>query len=171
MDDRFQLAVGVRAQRETLFGGGASADQPVDGLARQHDPDRTFCQPGRRYRQYLMVPQSLAAEAAAHEGGQDADLILLDAENPGEGYGRRVDHLRRVMDQKPVAVPQDRGCVRLDRIVILPGRAIDGIDLVRRLGKRRFGIPDGDRILLDQNGSRGLRYGFALVEARAGGEG
>ncbi len=57
----------------------------------------------------LMIPQCLAAKAAADKRRTDEDLRVLDVEHLCQRAGRAVQHLRGVMHDEPVAVPAD-GC-------------------------------------------------------------
>src|SRR5690606_15221436 len=98
----------------------------------------------------LHVRTELAAEAAAHVLGDDADIRLRDAEARRETFGGAVDGLRAHPGRQPVAFPLAHAAVRLERHVGLhlgavgllddAGGALEaGLDAVLFLG---FGLPD-----------------------------
>ena len=72
------------AQRHALLRRRAAADQAIDALAAEHQPHRAAGELRRRGGQDLVAPQALAAEAAADERRQHADLVGLEAEHLGE---------------------------------------------------------------------------------------
>ena len=77
-------AVRLGADRDALLGHGAAADDAVHALARQHDAHRPARELRRRGRQDLVLPQALAAEAAADVGRGHADLLVLEPEHLGD---------------------------------------------------------------------------------------
>ena len=143
VDQRVEAAVRLRADRDALLGRGAPADDAVDALARQRDPHRPPGQLGRGGGEDLVLPQRLAAEAAADIGRGDVDLLLVAGRTPARATRPSCVHrLRGVVDDQLVAVPGERRRVQLDRVVVVARRAVGGVDLVRRGGERRLGVAD-----------------------------
>ena len=68
---RRSVPSGSRAERDALLGQRASADDAVDALARQHEPHRPAGELRGGRGEDLVLPQRLAAEAAADEGRGD----------------------------------------------------------------------------------------------------
>ena len=140
MQQRLQLAILVGGERDPLLGPRPSADQAVHALRDSAIRTGRPASFARGRGEDLMIPQRLAAEPAADEGRADVHLVLLDAEHLGQRSRRPVEHLRRIVDDQPLALPDDGRGVGLDRIVVVPRRAVDRIDAVRRRCQRLFGI-------------------------------
>ena len=96
------------------------------------------------------------------------DLGFLDTEHLCERPGSAVNPLCRVMNDQAVAIPGDGGRIGLDRIVIVPGRAIDRIDTARRGLERGIAVAALEPVGLDHQRVRRLRMRLRLIEARTG---
>src|SRR5471032_1726873 len=90
----------------------------------------------------IWVRQALGAEATADVRRDHAHLLGLEVKHAGDRRRLGSDHLRRVMNGEFVAIPYDRSCLWLDRVVIVPRRAIDMVDFVGRRREHRLGIAD-----------------------------
>jgi len=132
VDQRTEMAVRLRANRDALLGQRATADDAVHAFARQRHTHGSANQSCRRGAQDLVVRQALAAEATADVGREHAHLLGLEIKSSRRSSLLGGDHLRRVMNGEIVTIPYDRRCMRLNRVVIVPRRAIDMVDLVGR---------------------------------------
>ena len=122
MDERREAAVVIGADRDSLLGVRATADQPVDALPRQRDPHGAPGELRRGSPEQMMGPQRLAAESAADIGRGDMDLLVVDPEHLRERPGVPLHALAGVMDDQLVAVPRERHRVGFDRVVIVARR-------------------------------------------------
>ncbi len=166
MDQRGERAIRLRAERDALFGGRATADDAEYTLARQHDPHRPAGELRRGGREDLVVPQALPAEAAADIGRDHADLLFLQAEHARDRRRSRVHDLARVMDGKPVGLPRDRRGVQFDRVVVLARRTVGAVDNHRRGGQRRLGIADLELGRFAEDRFRWVRPALGGIEGR-----
>ena len=119
------------AERDPLFGEAAPADHAVDALARQHEPNRPADELGGGRGEHLMLPQALAAEAAADERRGDDHLLLVQPEHLRDRPGGVRDELRGVVNSQRVALPRDGDAVELDRIMVVTRGRIGRVDAGR----------------------------------------
>ena len=130
-------------ERQHAVGGDARLDlckrrRPVAGrevlfLAIEHQLDRRVGGLREtRADQALRIGGELAAEAAAHELGDHANVGLRDLEAGGEALARAVHRLRRDPRREVLAVPFADAAVRLERRVRLHLRRVGAFDRVRR---------------------------------------
>jgi hypothetical protein len=136
------MAVGLRADRDSLLSQRAPANDAIHPCSRQchtHGSANHLC---RRGAQNLVVRESLATEATADVGRDHTHLLRLEAKNPGNRRRLGSDHLRRVMNGQLVHLPQDSRGMWLDRVVIVPRCAIHMVDLVGRRCEHRLGVAD-----------------------------
>ena len=142
VDQGVEPAVGLGAKRHALLRERAAADDPEHALAGEHDPHWPASQLRRRGRQDLVLPEKFAAKAAANEGRGQAHLVLFQPEDLRNGPGFVRHRLRGVVDSQRVALPGEGAAVQLDRTVMLAGRRVDDVDLVRSGGKGGLGVAD-----------------------------
>ena len=154
-------AVGLGAKRDALLGDGAAADDTEHALAREHDANRPARELRRCGRQDLVLPKKLAAEAAANEGRRQAHLIVFQPEHLRNRPGFVRHRLRSVVNPQRVAFPGEGAGVQLDRSVVMAGRRVHDVHLVRSGGKRGLGVADLllQRLAHEQAGLRSLRLG------------
>ena len=128
--DGCQLTVFRRRHCQLLFRRGPvpGADEHLSARYRQlHGPADDF---RRGRREHRMGPsKALAAEAAAHIGTDDVDLVARQAEHLGENGLRPLDPLRRVINGEMIAFPNGQCAGRRHRIVRLDGGRISLLDL------------------------------------------
>ena len=137
MDERREAAVVIGADRDSLLGVRATADQPVDALARERDPHGTPSELRRGSPEQMVGPQRLAAEPAADVGRGEMNLTLVDSEHLRERPGVQLHPLAGVVDDEVVAVPRERHRVGLDRVVVVARRAVREVDGVGRVARVR----------------------------------
>ncbi len=142
MDQCCELARCVRADRHTLFGRCATADDTIDALPAERQPHGTTDHPGHGDGDNLVIPHPLAPEAATDEGREDANLLPLEAKQLGERRGARRDHLGRVVDQQGIAFPCGGDGMEFEGVMIMAGRPIDIVDAVGRALQFALGIAD-----------------------------
>ena len=141
VDQRGEVAGLIDADRDTLFRGGPSAHDAEDALAGKGQFDRSFGDFRRERAELHVAPHgALAAKAAADEGRENANVFLRQREHFGQRVAHALDELRRGVNRKVIAVPDRRGGVHFDGIVVVAGRDIDLVGLIRRFGKGCFRI-------------------------------
>ena len=129
------LVAPVVGRRHVVRAGGDPLDRPAE-LARA---------PAGQH--LLAVDLELGAEAAAHLGGHDADLLLAQAELDAEDHPRDVRDLRGAPHRQLALAPLGDRAARLDRPA--RGAVVDDAPLDHdvRAGERRFGIAALERPL------------------------
>ena len=126
-----------------LLGG---ADEVLDPVLDVLDRATEFHRRQRHQKLVGVEHHDLLAEAAADIGGDDADLVLIDAEHGGQAAPHRQCRLRTVPDRELAGrrLPAGRDGAafqRRRRAALEPD--LDPRD-VFRLGERRVGIPGLD---------------------------
>ena len=161
---RLELAVRIRSQRHPLLRLRSPADQPLHIGARESDAHGTIGELRSSHAENLVVPQALGAKAAAHIGRADLNIAFLQSEYLRERTGSAVDHLGRVVNDQLAVLPDDRGGVRLDRIMVFPWRRVDGVDLERRFRELLGGVALVEPVLFDKHRFRRIGAGLAFLE-------
>ena len=137
-----QAAIAVRPQTDPLDGRRAVADEGehlLSGERQLHRPpgDRLGCQCHRRH---VGVGPALGAEAATDVGRDDPHALRRQTDQGGDGRACRVHALGRVVQRQRVVRPDGDGRMRLHRVVVLHGRAVDLIDLDLRRRQRLLDV-------------------------------
>ena len=132
VDEGRQATVRGGAESDPLGGRRPAAHGPVDSFAGQRHPHGTPGGAGGHDRQQRSRPhEALAAEPAADEGRQHANLLHRHVEPPREVLAEPVDVLCGVPDGEGVAVPDRGRGVRLHRVVVLGRRGEPQVHAVR----------------------------------------
>ena len=141
MPDRIERAVGLRAESDALDRRGP-VTEPIHLLPRQHDANGALqSERAKRCQHYLVLWPQAGAEGAAHIGREHADVIGLLAEHAAQKFVDVLDALRLVIDHEfAVAVPDDRACIELHRIVMLGRNEVVRLVLHGRSCKRSCGV-------------------------------
>ena len=122
-------AVRLGADRDPLLGRGCARRRCGTRPRATARSDRAPGELRRRRGQDLVLPQRLAAEAAADEGRRDVDLAPPRCRTSARAT-RRCGPRACVASwtRQLVALPGDRHGVQLDRIVVVTRRAIGRVD-------------------------------------------
>ena len=132
--ERGDDAVGIDPGLDARERRGPIADRQMLFLAIEHHLHRRAGLLGQlRARHALDVGPELAAEPAAHELGNHADVRLRNAERLGESFARAVNGLRRRPGRQVFALPLAHAAVRFERDVRLHLRLVAGLDRLHRL--------------------------------------
>jgi hypothetical protein len=119
VNDRVDASGPVGSDREPLSTGRTVADHAVELLARQHQLDRATDLPRREGGQEAIGPRLPGGpEGAAHERGDDPDLIGRDPERLRVGLLGPGDSLHLVPHRQMVCVPAGDGRGHLHRVVV-----------------------------------------------------
>ena len=135
--DGGDLAIRISADADALDGR-----RPVRGVvenegARQRHLHRPLgCARAEGCEHNVRAQKKLAAETAANEGRDKADVFPRDAKRCGQIAGAPVDHLRGGPYGEFVAVPGGGRRVRLHHRMRLTGRGVGRIELEPRCRKR-----------------------------------
>ncbi len=159
---RQEPAVGVRRQAKGLLRRRPVPDETehlptgLDDLHRALEDAR-----GGRRQDRLGLDDELAAEAAALEGGDDADVLRRDAERVADLLLHEAYDLRRGPESEPIALPLGHRRVRLHSVMDLVGGPVDCLESHRcgRVGGRRVAPRRVGWLRVQENPGR-----FALVE-------
>ena len=139
--ERDELAVRRGAEPHALLGARAMADRLEHHLAADDELDRLAELPRRRGGERTMRPRpQLAAETRADELGDDADVLLRQAEHLREHAPQVDDALRRLVERQRRAVPDRGRRVQLDGVVRLGRRDVGLVELDRRAGESGLGV-------------------------------
>jgi hypothetical protein len=104
VDDRGQAPVGVGAEAQPLDRGRPVAGEVEHLLATHSDARRPADEPcGERGQDDVRSGRALRAEPAADVVGDDAHLVGLELEHPGDRVARGGRALRGVADRQPAA--------------------------------------------------------------------
>ena len=141
--ERDQPAIGLCPQRDALFRNRPPADDAIHLLARQRKADGPVDDFRRRGAEHAVLPQpGLSAKAAADERRVHLDVLWLEREDLGERRAESPETLRRVPDGQVLAVtPHRHGRMRFDRIVVVPGRAIETSTVTAAVARAASGSP------------------------------
>ena len=165
MDQGSELAVVLRAQPDVLFGNRATANHAKSIFARQRQLYRTIDNFRGRHAQRRVAPADFAAETTAKKWRDHADIFCLEVEYIRQRVRGQVDGLRGIENQQAsVFVPNGRGGMRFDRIVVVAGRAINMADALFRLRESLLRIADFDFRRLAHDVLGDDRFGFGALE-------
>ena len=118
---------------QALHGGGAVAGVIENLVPGQHHLDRAPELPRRRRREHRVgVEQQLGAEAPAHVGADDADVLLRHLQGLGQAPVDPVQNLVRGVEREPVAFPVGEAGMRLHRRLRLVGGGVGHVHPNRR---------------------------------------
>ena len=136
------VPLGAEAQGLDRLRAVAEAEDHL--LPCERNPDRAL-QADRRQRcqEQLILRAQAGAEAAAHEGRQNADLVLGETEDIADVVVAVLRALRLVVDGEAVIAPNRRASKALHGIMMLDGRAVFLFDPDRRQRQGLIGIAAG----------------------------
>jgi hypothetical protein len=119
-------------------------------------------------REDLVLPKKLAAEAAADEGRGEARLVAFRPEHLRDGPRFMRHRLRGVVNPQGVALLGEHAGVQLDRRVVVAGRRVRDIHLVRSGNESGLGVADllPQRLAHEQPGLCSLRFGDGKQDDR-----
>src|SRR6202790_4855099 len=117
-------AVVLRAQPDVLFGNSAPSDHAKRIFAIQRQLYRTIDYFRGRHAQRRVAPADFAAETTPQKWRDHADIFRLEVEYIRQRMRGQIDGLRGIENQQAsIFVPKSSGGMRLDRVVVITGRA------------------------------------------------
>ena len=139
--ERGEVALPARAEHDLLLLLLAVATGTEHLLAAQSEFDRASnVAGGERGERHMGPNHRLAAETATDEVRDDPNPRRREAQQRGDRQLRGGDALRRIVKGQPVAVPDCGGGRRLDRVVVVGGKAVGHVEAHGCLGETRLDV-------------------------------